>query len=131
MAPQVPGGMCPHCQAPLIDVFAEWTDDYQAPDGKKAILEGEIVFDCYYCQGPVQLTLPLTLVAPRKTPDEFRVAKRKKSRCEEWLKSQHPGWTLSRVVEAAGWSYEGKWAFDDYNWGEGVTHRHGQDQPPV
>jgi hypothetical protein len=74
--PQVPGGRCGHCQAPVIDLFAEWTDEYQSADGKKAILAGEVVFDCYYCQGPLQLTLPLALVLPQRARDQYRLAKR-------------------------------------------------------
>jgi hypothetical protein len=129
--PQVPDGRCRHCGAPVIDLFAEWTDEYQTPDGKQAILRGEIVFDCYYCQRAIQLQLPLALILPDRGPTEYRVAKRRKSRCEEWLRSQHPGQTLSQVVEAADWSHGGKWAFDGYNWAEGEVHRHGQDRPPA
>jgi hypothetical protein len=51
--PQIPGGRCVHCQAPVIDLFAEWTDEYQTRAGKDAILAGDIVFDCYYCQMPL------------------------------------------------------------------------------
>src|SRR5438105_3325682 len=74
--PQIPGGQCPHCGAPLIDLFAEWTDDYQTAVGKQDILAGEIVFDCTFCEGPVQLVLPLALVLPRKLVGDYRVAKR-------------------------------------------------------
>jgi hypothetical protein len=129
--PQISDGTCVHCQAPVIDLFAEWTDAYQTADGKRTILAGEVVFDCYYCQGPLQLTLPLALVLPQKGPDGYRVAKRKNSRCEDWLRSQHPGEALSKVVESAGWQYGGKWAFDGYNWEEGETHRHRTDAPPT
>jgi hypothetical protein len=129
--PQIPEGRCLHCQAPIIDLFAEWTDEYQTADGKRAILAGEVVFDCYYCEGPLQLTLPLTLTFPQKAVGDYRVAKRKKARCEAWLQAQHPGQSLSNVVEAAGWQYGGGWAFDGYNWGEGVAHRHGADTPPA
>ena len=79
--PQVPGGRCVYCHAPVIDVFAEWTDEYQTAEGKKAILAGDIVFDCYYCQEPLQLTLPLALIAPTKPPSEYKVAKRARLRC--------------------------------------------------
>ena len=115
----------------MIDVFAEWTDEYQSADGKRSILAGEIVFDCYYCQRPLQLTLPLALVVPQKALADYRIAKRRQTRCENWLRSQHPGETLSQVVEAAGWQHGGRWAFDGYNWGEGTTHRHGADVPPA
>src|SRR5437868_10595304 len=64
--PQIPGGECGHCRAPIIDVFAEWTDDYQTKQGKQAILAGDIVFDCYYCGGPLQVILPLALILPQK-----------------------------------------------------------------
>ena len=52
--PQIPGGKCGHCQAPIIDLFAEWTEEYQTREGKQNICEGRIVFDCYYCEGPLQ-----------------------------------------------------------------------------
>ena len=130
--PQIPDGRCEQCQAPVIDVFAEWTDEYQTKEGKQAILAGDVVFDCYFCQQPLQLVLPLALVPPRKGPNEYRIAKRKKARCEDWLRSQHPGETLSQVViENAGWQYGDRWAFDEYNWAEGEIHRHGQDVPPT
>jgi hypothetical protein len=129
--PQVPDGRCPRCDAPIIDVFAEWTDEYQTATGKQAILRGEIVFDCYYCQQPMQLRLPLALGLPDKGPADYHIATRRKARCEEWLRSQHPGQSLSQVVEAADWQFVGRWAFDGYNWAEGATHRHGQDSPPV
>jgi hypothetical protein len=128
--PQIPDGKCVHCQAPIVDLFAEWTDEYQTAEGKRAILAGAIVFDCYYCQNPLQLVLPLELVLPRKGPGEFQIAKRKRARCHDWLRSQHPGDTLSQVVEKAGWQYGGKWAFDGYNWNEGEICRHGEDLPP-
>jgi hypothetical protein len=107
----------------VVDLFAEWTDAYQTPEGKKAIMAGDVVFDCYYCQGPLQLVLPLAIVDPQKP--SCKLAKRKKSRCEEWLKTQHPGESLSNVVERAGWKFNGQWAFDGYNWEEGQVHRHG------
>jgi hypothetical protein len=129
--PQVPDGKCEHCQAAVIDLFAEWTDAYQTKEGKQAILAGDVVFDCYYCQKPLQLVLPLALVLPHKAPEEYRIARRNKSRCEDWLRSQHPGQTLSEVVEAAGWQREGRWAFDGYNWAEGEIHHHGQDVTPT
>jgi hypothetical protein len=129
--PQIPEGKCLHCQAPVIDLFAEWTEEYQTAEGKQAILAGDIVFDCYYCQGPLQLALPLALLAPQKEPGAYRVAKRRKARCEAWLRGQHPGLTLSQVVESAGWQYQGAWAFDGYNWAEGEAHRHGVDVPPA
>jgi hypothetical protein len=128
--PQIPDGNCVHCQAPIIDLFAEWTEEYQTPEGKRAICAGEIVFDCYYCGGPLQLTLPLALISPAKGPEEYRMAKRQRSRCDDWLRSQHPGESLSQVVEKAGWQFRGKWAFDGYNWKEGAAHRHGKDTPP-
>jgi hypothetical protein len=128
--PQIPGGRCVHCQAPVIDIFAEWTDEYQTAAGKRAIIAGDIVFDCYYCQHPLQLVLPLALVVPQKAPAGLILAKRKKARCEKWLRSQHPGESLSRVVEMAGWQHDGQWAFDGYNWAEGEVHHHGQDSPP-
>jgi hypothetical protein len=114
----------------VVDVFAKWTDDYQTKQGKQAILAGDVVFDCYYCQQPLQLVLPLALVPPRRGPNAYRVAKRKKSRCEDGVGSQHPGETLSQIVEKAGWQHGGRWAFDGYNWGEGGVHHHGQDTPP-
>jgi hypothetical protein len=114
-----------------VDVFAEWTDAYQTQQGKQAILAGDIVFDCYYCEAPLQLVLPLALVLPQKGPGQYAVAKRKKLRCEDWLRSQHPGQSLSQVVEAAGWQDNGKWAFDEYNWADGEVHHHGQDTPPA
>jgi hypothetical protein len=120
-----------HCHAPVIDLFAEWTDEYQTPEGKQAILAGAVVFDCYYCEGPLQLTLPLAIMVPSKDPASYRLAKRSRSRCEDWLRSQHPGDTLSQVVESANWKFAGKWAFEGYNWKEGELHRHGQDHPPV
>ena len=128
--PQVPGGNCPHCNAPVIDVFAEWTEDYQTARGKQAIMAGDVVFDCYYCQEPLQLILPLALVGPQKHPGDYRVAKRRKARCEAWLRSQHPGQSLSQIVEAANWQFGGKWAFDGYNWAEGIPHHHRHDAPP-
>jgi hypothetical protein len=113
-----------------VDLFAEWTDDYQTSAGKKAITAGEVVFDCYYCQGPLQLVVsPLSLAAPLNGPTEYRVARRKRSRCDAWLRSQHPGETLSQVIERAEWHHQGKWAFDGYNWEEGDVHRHGADAP--
>jgi hypothetical protein len=115
----------------VIDLFAEWTDAYQTSTGKQAILAGAVVFDCYYCQMPLQPQLPLALVAPQKGAHPFQVAKRRRSRCEDWLRSQHPGQSLSAIVEAAGWKHAGKWAFDGYNWEEGQLHRHGQDAPPT
>jgi hypothetical protein len=129
--PQIPEGRCPQCEAPLVDLFAEWTDEYQTPEGKRAILVGEVIFDCYYCQAPVQLVLPLALIRPQTGKGHRRVAKWKKSRCEEWLRSQHPGASLSHVVEIAAWKFAGQWAFDGYNWDEGEVHRHGQDSPPT
>src|SRR5436309_135535 len=119
--PQIPAGRCAHCQAPIIDLFAEWTDEYQTPRGKQAILAGDVVFDCYYCEGPLQLVLPLGLILPQKGPNDYAVAKRKRSRCEDWLRSQHPGQTLSQVVEAASWQHGGRWALDGYNWAEGKS----------
>lgn len=129
--PQVPGGQCAHCLAPVVDVFAEWTDEYQTSAGKQGILAGDLVFDCYYCQGPLQLVLPLALILPQKGPNQYRVAKRWKARCVSWLQSQHPGQSLSQVVEAANWQHAGRWAFDGYNWAEGDVHHHGQDVPPI
>jgi hypothetical protein len=128
--PQIPDGRCVHCQAPIIDLFAEWTEEYQSSDGKNAILAGEVVFDCYYCQKPLQLTLPLALIQPQRVHHEIRLAKRLLSKCEEWLRNQHPGESLSHVVERASWKFQGKWAFDGYNWGEGGIHQHQQDRPP-
>jgi hypothetical protein len=110
MAPQIPDGECPHCHGPIIDLFAEWTDEYATSTGKAAILAGDVVFDCYYCERPIQLVLPLGLVMPQKSV--AHVAKRKKSKCEEWLRNQHPGKSLSDIVNAAGWQHAGKWAFD-------------------
>ncbi len=129
--PQIPGGRCEHCRAPIIDLSAEWTDEYQSPAGKQAILAGEFVFDCYYCRQPLQLVLPLALVRPRKKPDEYQVAVRSRARCESWLLSQHPGQSLTQVIEAAGWQHYGQWAFDGYCWVEGAVHQHGQDSPPT
>jgi hypothetical protein len=127
--PQVPAGRCPLCQSPIVDVFAEWTDEYQTTQGKRAIMAGDVVFDCYYCEAPLQLILPLALISPRKNPGQYKVAKRRKSRCEDWLRSQHPGVSLSQVIELANWQFGSKWAFDGYTWIEGLVHRHGQDQP--
>ena len=127
--PQIPDGQCPHCQGAIIDLFAEWTDEYQTAAGKQAILAGDVVFDCYYCQVPVQLTLPLALTTPQKAG--YRIAKRARARCEAWLQSQHPGYSLTQVVEMAGWQHAGKWAFDGYNWKEGTTHQHGTDTAPT
>src|SRR5439155_5587624 len=103
----------------------------QAVAGKQAILAGDIVFDCYYCEQPMQLTLPLALIAPRKAPSAHRIAKRSRQRCEAWLTSQHPGYSLSQVVQMAGWHDGRKWAFDGYNWKEGDIHHHGQDAAPT
>jgi hypothetical protein len=128
--PQIPDGRCASCGGAVIDLFAEWTEEYQTVEGKKAILAGGIVFDCYYCQRPLQLHLPLALTVPQKQPDEYAIAKRQKRRCEEWLRTQHPGQSLSQVVEAADWKHKGRWAFDGYNWAEGDVHHHGQDAPP-
>jgi hypothetical protein len=97
--PPIPGGICPHCQASIIDLFAEWTDEYQTAAGKQAIMAGDLVFDCYYCQKPIQLVLPLAVVLPQKGAGNYQVATRRKFRCEDWLRSQHPGETLSQVVE--------------------------------
>jgi hypothetical protein len=127
MSPPIPEGKCDHCQAPLLDLFAEWTDEYQTAEGKKAIMAGDVVFDCYYCQGPLQLVLPLALILPQKGPGEYRVAKRRWSRCRDWLQAQHPGENLSQIVERANWHFAGQWAFDGYNWQEGTTHRHGEE----
>ena len=128
--PQIPGGQCPHCLAPIVDLFAEWTDEYQTAAGKQAILAGDIVFDCYHCARPVQLVLPLALIVPQKLPGSYRIAVRSQARCHAWLASQHPGSSLSQVVAMAGWQYGGKWAFDGYNWKEGIVHRHGKDAAP-
>jgi hypothetical protein len=38
----------------VIDLFAEWTEEYQTSAGKQALLAGAVVFDCYYCQMPLQ-----------------------------------------------------------------------------
>jgi hypothetical protein len=62
--PQIPDGACGHCGAPIIDPFAEWTDEYQTSTGKNEILSGVTVFDCYYCQMPLQLQLPSRLCCP-------------------------------------------------------------------
>ena len=129
--PQIPGGKCGHCGASVIDVFAEWTDEYQTRQGKQAILAGDTVFDCYYCEGHLQLLLPLALTLPQREVANFHVAKRKKVRCEEWLRTQHPGQSLSDVVEAANWKHAGKWACDGYNWAEGRVHVHRQDVAPT
>jgi hypothetical protein len=129
--PQIPGGECPHCHAPVIDLFAEWTDEYQTSSGKKAILAGNIVFDCCFCQGPIQLVLPLAIESPRLPPGAFFVAKRSRTRCDEWLLSQHPGYSLSQVIEMAALQHGGKWAFEGYNWKEGTIHQHGVDAAPV
>jgi hypothetical protein len=129
--PQIPGGQCPHCGAPVIDLFAEWTDEYQTPAGKQGILAGDIVFDCYYCEGPLQLVLPLAIVLPRKSAGAYQVAKRGKARCEAWLRAQHPGLSLSQVVEMAAWQFGDRWAFDGYNWREGDVHHHRQDTAPA
>lgn len=128
--PPIPEGQCVHCHAPIVDLFAEWTEEYQTAEGKRAIMAGAVVFDCYYCEGPLQLILPLALVLPQRALDKFLVAKRLRARCENWLRSQHPGETLSQVVENAGWRFGDRWAFDGYNWGEGGCHRHGQDVAP-
>jgi hypothetical protein len=129
MAPPL-SDRCVHCQAPVRDLFAEWTDEWQDPAGKAAILAGATVFDCPYCQGTLQLVLPLALQAPLRPVGNYRVAKRTKKRCEDWLRSQHAGLSLSDVIEAYGMDHNGKWAFDGYNWGDGGIHRHGQDMPP-
>ena len=63
--PQIPGGRCLHCGAPVIDPFAEWTEEYQTATGKRDILAGDVVFDCYFCEGPLQLALPLAIVVPQ------------------------------------------------------------------
>src|SRR5207253_9215088 len=106
------------------------TSTRRAQESRRSLPE-KIVFDCYYCQGPLQLRLPLALTLPQKAAGDFRVAKRKKTRCEEWLRTQHPGQSLSDVVEAANWKDAGKWAFDGYNWAEGNMHAHRQDAPPT
>lgn len=118
------------CQAPILDLFAEWTDEYQTKEGKRAILAGEIVFDCYYCRAALQLVLPLALIMPQKPLDQVCIAQRKRMRCEDWLRSQHPGQSLSQIVEMASWQHDGKWAFDGYNWAEGDIHAHGKDGIP-
>jgi|ERR1700677_987420 len=128
--PQIPGGQCPYCHAPVIDLFAEWTQEYQTREGKQAILAGEVVFDCYYCENPLQLVLPLALILPQKGSGEYRMAKRYRSRCEDWLRSQHPGESLSQVVERANWQHDGEWAFHGYTWAEGQMHYHNQDETP-
>jgi hypothetical protein len=130
MVPPIPEGNCVHCQAPIVDLFAEWTEAYQTAEGKRVILAGDVVFDCYYCQGPLQLVLPLAVVLPQKQPGQYKVAKREQVRCEEWLRNQHPGQTLSQVVESAGWKFGDQWAFHGYNWKEGSVHHHGADHPP-
>ena len=61
-----PRWACVHCRAPVIDLFAEWTDEYQTPGGKRAILAGDVVFDCYCCHGLLRLVLPLAIVGPHK-----------------------------------------------------------------
>jgi len=129
--PQIPGGVCPHCRAPIVDLFAEWTDEYQTAAGKQAILAGDMVFDCYYCQQAFQLVLPLAVILPQRSATAYRVAKRSKARCDAWLLSQHPGYSLSQVVEMAGWQHGVQWAFDGYNWKEGDWHIHGQDSAPI
>ena len=129
--PQIPGGQCPHCGAPVIDLFAEWTDEYQTAVGKQEILAGTIVFDCYFCEGPIQLVLPLAIVMPMKSADAYRIAKRSKTRCEAWLRAQHSGKSFSDIVEMAGWQQGQQWAFDGYNWLEGDAHHHRQDTAPA
>jgi hypothetical protein len=129
--PQIPGGRCPHCGAPVIDLFAEWTEEYQTPAGKRDILAGDVIFDCYFCEGLLQLVLPLAIVAPVKPASAYRVAKRAKARCEAWLRAQHPGVSLSEVVEMAGCQFGQRWAFDGYNWREGSAHHHRQDTAPA
>src|SRR5262249_23018942 len=52
----------------------EWTEEYQTPAGKRGILAGDVVFDCSFCEGPLQLVLPLALVAPVKPASTYRVA---------------------------------------------------------
>jgi hypothetical protein len=130
MTPPIPDGKCPYCGAPIPDLFAEWTAEYQTSDGKRAIMAGDVVFDCYYCQAPVQLVLPLEVVRPDKGPGEYMVAKRSWARCEDWLRSQHPGESLSEVLEKMGLNFAGTWAFDGYNWQEGGMHHHRSDKPP-
>src|SRR5262245_48856888 len=115
MAPPIPDGHCPHCQVPDGGLFAEWTAEYQTPAGKQAIMAGEVVFDCYFCGQPFQLVLPLDIILPRKPSGASRVARRQKFRCQEWLRSQHPGEALSDVVAKLGLDYSGRWAFDGYN----------------
>jgi len=115
--PQIPGGQCPHCGAPVVDLFAEWTDEYQTPAGKQDILAGDVVFDCYFCGGSLQLVLPLAIVKPSKAASAYRIAKRSKARCEAWLRAQHPGSSLSEIVEMAAWQHGQRWAFDGYNFG--------------
>jgi len=129
--PQIPGGQCPHCAGPIIDLFAEWTEEYQTAAGKRDILVGDVVFDCYFCEGPFQLVLPLAIVLPMQPANAYRVAKRSKGRCEAWLRAQHPGASLSEVVEMAGWQFGPRWAFDGYNWREGDVHHHRQDTAPT
>jgi hypothetical protein len=129
--PQIPEGQCPHCFAPIIDLFAEWTDEYQTKEGKRAIVAGDVVFDCYFCEGHLQLRLPLALTLPDLDSSQYHVAKRLKSRCEAWLQSQHPGESLSNVIERAAWIFAGRWAFDGYNWKEGSVHLHGMDETPA
>jgi hypothetical protein len=129
MAPPL-SDQCVHCQAPVADLFAEWTDEWQDPAGKPAILAGAVVFDCPYCQGPLQLVLPLAIRSPLQPGGSYRVAKRTRKRCEDWLTAQHPGRSLSEVIEAYGMDHNGAWAFDGYRWGDGGAHRHGHDTPP-
>lgn len=124
MTPPIPDGRCPHCDAPIVDLFAEWTDEYESQEGKQRILAGDVVFDCYFCQQPIQLCLPLDLMAPAKKIGDYRIAKRSRRKCDEWLQGQHPDQTLSQFVENADLQYQGRWAFDGYNWKEGETHRH-------
>jgi hypothetical protein len=93
-------------------------------------MAGDVVFDCSYCQGPLELVLPLAVQLPHRGMGQYRVAKRKKHRCEEWLRSQHPGQSLSQVMEAMGMDFNEKWAFEGYNWGDGDIHIHGQDVAP-
>jgi hypothetical protein len=128
--PQIPGGQCPHCHASVVDLFEEWTDEYQSAAGKQAIQAGDIVFDCYCCGGRLQLVLPLALIVPQKQSGVYRLAIRSQARCHDWLASQHPGCSLSQVIAMAGWQHGGTWAFDGYNWKGGAVHRHGQDAVP-
>lgn len=100
MTPPIPDGRCPHCNGPILDLFAEWTDDYETEEGKRAILAGDIVFDCYFCQQPMQLCLPLDLIVPEKQPGQYRVAKRRKTKCEEWLARQHPASPWRKLSKA-------------------------------